>query len=101
MNKDFSLGMKAALIIGVVLVLGILIVLWYFNGPIVARSENTDKAVWYEGFINGFLAVPTFFVSLFNHDYGIYRSNNSGGWYNFWFLVGIGAMFGGSSRASN
>lgn len=104
MDAQFRTSMKYALLFGLVplavLMLLWFVIDWYFGGSIVAHQRNVDTAVWYEGWLNGLLVGPTFLVSLFNDDYGIYRANNSGGWYNFWFLVGAGVFFGSSSRAS-
>jgi hypothetical protein len=41
----------------------------------------------------------SFIGSLFFDDITIYAVNNNGGWYNFGFLLSVGGLFGGSSRA--
>lgn len=51
------------------------------------------------GLWQGFIAPIAFLVSLFNHSVGVYEVNNSGAWYDFGFLVGISAFFGGPAGA--
>jgi hypothetical protein len=34
-------------------------------------------------------------------DWGVYESPNGGGWYDFGFLIGIGALFGGTGSAAS
>ena len=50
------------------------------------------------GLWQGLIAPFAFIVSLFNDAVVIYSCNNTGGWYDFGFLLGIGAFAGGSSR---
>ena len=55
---------------------------------------------WWQGLMHGIYVVPNFIINLFTADktLDIYQSG-AGGWYQFWFLVGSGAMFGGASSA--
>ena len=53
---------------------------------------------WY-GLWHGFIFPVTFFVSLFNHDVGVYAAVNEGGWYNFGFFLGIAVSMGGGAGA--
>jgi hypothetical protein len=54
---------------------------------------------WY-GLWHGICAPFTFIGNLFGGDWIIYATNNSGGWYDFGFLLGIGAFGGGASRST-
>lgn len=103
METRFRTRLKYTLIGGAIITVVVLLVWWwlewYLTSSIVARSDNTDTAVWYEGWLNGILAVPSFIASLFSDEYGIYRANNTGVWYNFWYLVGAGTLFGSRSHA--
>jgi hypothetical protein len=51
------------------------------------------------GLWHGVIAPVSFSASLYSDDIAMYAVNNNGGWYNFGFLLGIGIIFGGSSRA--
>ena len=50
------------------------------------------------GLIHGFIAPVTFIISLFRPDVAVYAVPNSGGWYNFGFVLGIGGFAGGASQ---
>ena len=52
------------------------------------------------GLWHGFIVLFTFIVSLFNKDVGIYEVVNSGGWYDFGFLLGVMTFWGGGGRGS-
>jgi hypothetical protein len=41
-----------------------------------------------------------FILSLFMDDVAMYAVNNTGGWYDFGFVLGAGILFGGSGKAS-
>ena len=47
------------------------------------------------GLVHGFIAPVTFIISLFTDDVAMYAVNNSGGWYDFGFILGIGGFSGG------
>jgi hypothetical protein len=51
------------------------------------------------GLWHGFIAVFSWIGSLFSDDIAIYAVNNNGGWYDFGFLLGIGALTGSLSRS--
>ena len=46
---------------------------------------------WF-GLWHGLIAPFSFIGSLFNDHIAVYAVNNSGGWYNFGFLLGVGAF---------
>ena len=52
---------------------------------------------FWNGLWHGMIAPFTFIGSLFNHSISVYGLPNNGGWYNFGFLLGVGA-FAGESR---
>ena len=67
----------------------------------VNQMENKpDKdgkvAGFWKGLWSGFIILFSFIISLFNDNVTIYEVHNSGGWYNFGFLLGIMFFFGGS-----
>ncbi len=64
-----------------------------------ANNEGQIAGFW-QGLWHGFIALITFFVSLFNENVSIYEVHNNGGWYNFGFILGVSIFFGGGGRGS-
>lgn len=54
---------------------------------------------FWQGLWHGMIFPITFFVSLFNHDVGVYAAVNNGGWYNFGFFLGVAMSMGGGAGA--
>lgn len=46
---------------------------------------------WY-GLWHGVIAPIAWIISLFNDDVAVYAIYNNGGWYDFGFLIGVGAF---------
>jgi hypothetical protein len=55
---------------------------------------------WY-GFWDGFIAPWAFIANVFGANHGIYQVHNNGNWYDFGFLLGIGAFASGGASASS
>jgi hypothetical protein len=53
---------------------------------------------FFMGLLHGFIILFSFIGSLFM-DVRIYAFPNSGGWYDFGFLIGVAAFFGGAASA--
>ncbi|MFZ1410197.1 MAG: hypothetical protein WAS07_01910 [Micropruina sp.] len=68
-------------------------------GPNTAASGGVEAAGFWLGLWHGFICPITFLVSLFNPAVNIYEIHNTGGWYNFGFVVGASAIFGGGGGA--
>jgi hypothetical protein len=47
---------------------------------------------FWSGLWHGYISIIAFIGSLFSDVISIYAVNNSGGWYDFGFLLGIGAF---------
>jgi hypothetical protein len=68
------------------------------NALAIAGSDSVYKlpgaraAGFAAGFWHGIIAPITFFVSLFDRGVGIYETHNQGRWYDFGFMLGIGAF---------
>lgn len=60
-----------------------------------AAPDGTVAGFWF-GLWHGVIAPVTFVVSLFT-DVGIYEVHNNGAWYDFGFVLGLGALVGGGS----
>ncbi|MDG1737981.1 MAG: hypothetical protein P8L68_14240 [Paracoccaceae bacterium] len=78
-----------ALIAGVVLLAGCA------TAPLAV--EGTRGFFW--GLIDGAVAPIAFILSLFSSSIGIYEVPNSGGWYDFGFLLGLTTWAGGGYAA--
>lgn len=88
---------KAAVLVAVLLML--LLVSGCVAGPndlADTPDEQGDVAGFWSGLWNGFIVLFTFVASLFWDDVGIYDVHNSGGWYDFGFVLGVMIFFGGS-----
>lgn len=59
--------------------------------------EGTRGFFW--GLFDGAVAPIAFVLSLFSSEIGIYGVPNSGGWYDFGFLLGLTVWAGGSHAA--
>ena len=68
-----------------------------------AKTPRPDGRVagFFHGIWHGFIALFTFIISLFSDKVGIYEPHNSGGWYNFGFIIGVSIFFGGSGGAGS
>ena len=64
----------------------------------LANIEAIDGNVagFWLGLWHGFIVLFSFIASLFKDNVGIYEAHNSGGWYDFGFLMGVMMFFGGS-----
>lgn len=54
---------------------------------------------FFQGLLHGFILLFSFIASLFT-DYEVYSYPNSGGWYNFGFLLGVMMFFGGGGAGA-
>jgi len=59
------------------------------------KLAGAPRAGFWAGFWHGLLAPLTFIISLFNPKVGIYETTNRGCLYDFGFLLGVSAAFGG------
>ncbi len=69
----------------------------------VAHTAGTDGSIagFWLGLWHGLICPITFIISLFSDNVHFYEVHNSGGWYNFGFLLGaICTLAGGSTSAS-
>ncbi len=65
-----------------------------------AAASNSNEAGFWLGLWHGFIAPIAFVVSLFNDAVGIYEVDNTGGWYDFGFLVGVSIFFSGGGAGA-
>lgn len=65
------------------------------------QAKNIDPVGFWHGFWHGGTCFFSFIGSLFSDDIAIYAIYNNGGWYDFGFALGIGALTGGVSSSRN
>lgn len=58
-------------------------------------DSQGDVAGFWLGLWHGLIAPITFIVSLFSDKITLYEVHNSGGWYNFGFVLGAGLFLSG------
>lgn len=63
------------------------------------KRFDEKPAGFLAGLWHGIICVITFVISLFTDSVHMYVVNNSGGWYNFGFLVGAVVALGGGCRS--
>ena len=63
------------------------------------RFTTEAPAGFWHGLWHGVIVVVAFIISLFSDSVGIYELNNSGGWYDFGFVLGIVLIGSGAFRA--
>jgi hypothetical protein len=56
---------------------------------------------FWSGLWHGAISPFSFFGSLFSDEIAMYAVNNTGGWYDFGFVLGAGILFGGSSSCKS
>lgn len=61
----------------------------------VVNPANDILAGFWRGLWHGIISPITFIISLFTEKVSIYEVYNSGGWYDFGFVLGAGILFGG------
>jgi len=55
---------------------------------------------FFGGLLHGIIAPVSFVISLFSDHVAVWAVNNNGGWYTFGFLIGVGGLGFGGSKAS-
>jgi hypothetical protein len=64
-------------------------------GPNAMIDTGQDPAGFWLGLWQGFITPITFLISLFTTEVNIYEVQNNGNWYDFGFMLGVMAVFGG------
>lgn len=68
--------------------------------PHAIECITSDSYGFWSGLWHGMVAPIAFIYSLFVDDVAIYAYDNSGSWYNFGFVLGIGALGSSTTVAS-
>lgn len=62
-------------------------------------TEETPAGFWW-GIWHGIISVISLVIHVFNENVAVYEIHNTGGWYDFGFLVGVIAIWGGGSHVN-
>jgi hypothetical protein len=73
-------------------VLGALILSGCAEPEHINDCVSGEPAGFWSGLWHGMIAVIAFICKLFGANVAIYAVNNTGGWYDFGFLLGVGAF---------
>ncbi len=61
------------------------------------HQAEAQPAGFWAGLWHGLIVPITFIVSLFDPGVRVYETNNNGRWYEFGFVLGVSATFGGGT----
>ena len=64
------------------------------NTSVDVPSIDGELAGFFTGLWQGVIIPITFIISLFTENVSIYETHNSGGWYDFGFVLGAGTFLG-------
>lgn len=62
-------------------------------------TPDSLAGFWY-GLWHGVISLISMIIHIFNDNVMVYEINNTGGWYDFGFLVGVISIWGGGSHVS-
>lgn len=65
-----------------------------------AATDGVVAGFWL-GLWHGIIAPVTFVISLFTDEITIYEVHNSGNWYDFGFMLGLGVFVGGGGATGS
>lgn len=66
-----------------------------------AKFTAETPAGFFYGLWHGVISFISLIIHLFNSNVSVYEINNTGGWYDFGFLLGVTMIWGGSSHAAS
>jgi len=65
-----------------------------------AQFTEKNPAGFFYGIWHGVISFITLIIHIFNGGIHVYESTNSGGWYDFGFLIGVTSIWGGGCHLS-
>lgn len=70
--------------------MGLIIIVIFFIGCAPNNEKYVSEAAgFWAGLWHGLICIITLIISFFSEGVGIYEVNNTGGWYDFGFVLGI------------
>ena len=70
------------------------------NPAVDVPSADGELAGFFSGLWHGIIVPVTFVISLFTENVSIYEVHNTGGWYDFGFVLGAGVFLGGGGASA-
>lgn len=67
----------------------------------IYQAVTTLPYGFWSGLLHGIIVPFSFVVSLFKEDIAVYAINNTGSWYDFGFLLGVGTFLAGGSKGAS
>ena len=64
------------------------------NPAVDMPGSDGDVAGFFSGLWHGIIVPFTFIISLFTENVSVYEVHNTGGWYDFGFVLGAGTFLG-------
>jgi len=92
--------MKKTILITTVVLFTLLMITGCADVTPIEQCVDVSPYGFWGGLWHGIISPISFFGSLFMDDVAMYAVNNSGGWYDFGFVLGAGILFGGSGKAT-
>ncbi len=71
------------------------------NSVVHTAASGGSVAGFWLGVWHGVIMPFTFIISLFSNDVSFYEVHNSGGWYDFGFVLGTSIIYGGIGKTSS
>lgn len=71
------------------------------NPAVDVPSAEGELAGFFSGLWHGIIVPVTFVISLFTENVSIYEVHNTGGWYDFGFVLGAGVFLGSGGAGAN
>ena len=65
-----------------------------------AQFTDISPAGFFYGLWHGVISFITLIIHIFNDSVIVYEASNTGGWYDFGFLIGVACVWGGGGHVS-
>jgi len=65
------------------------------------QAEQMTEVGFLHGLWHGMIFPIAFICSLFSDNVAVYAIYNSGGWYDFGYMIGLGSSIGGTASSSS
>lgn len=92
--------MRTKLFLAVLLILLLSACAAGVNPQVDVAGGDGEIAGFWTGLWHGIIIPFTFIISLFSETVNVYEVFNSGGWYDFGFVLGAGTFLGGSGSTA-
>lgn len=83
----------------IILLMSILFLLTSCTAGDMQFTSDSPAGFWM-GLWHGIISFIALIIHLFSDNINVYEINNTGGWYDFGFLIGVVTIWGGSSHVT-